>query len=107
MYVLKILKTKRNIDISKAFGNVKITSFHYSAPIKNSDKWKDWTEVSLWYDCDCENCPMGWEDRGYEGECNDCGCLFDNDFNVPIWKCMLPNWIKQKIAKRKRKECPF
>lgn len=23
----------------------------------------------------CENCPAGWEDRSYEGECNDCGCL--------------------------------
>lgn len=23
----------------------------------------------------CENCPAGWEDRSYEGECYDCGCL--------------------------------
>ena len=23
----------------------------------------------------CESCPAGWEDRSYEGECNDCGCL--------------------------------
>lgn len=23
----------------------------------------------------CENCPAGWEDRDYEGECNSCGCL--------------------------------
>ena len=23
----------------------------------------------------CEKCPAGWEDRSYEGECNDCGCL--------------------------------
>lgn len=22
----------------------------------------------------CENCPAGWENRSYEGECNDCGC---------------------------------
>ena len=22
----------------------------------------------------CETCPAGWEDRSYEGECNDCGC---------------------------------
>jgi len=22
----------------------------------------------------CENCPAAWEDRSYEGECNDCGC---------------------------------
>ena len=24
---------------------------------------------------DCEECPAGWEDRGYEGECYDCGCI--------------------------------
>lgn len=23
----------------------------------------------------CEDCPACWEDRSYEGECNDCGCL--------------------------------
>lgn len=23
----------------------------------------------------CENCPAGWEERSYEGECQDCGCL--------------------------------
>ena len=23
----------------------------------------------------CEYCPAGWEDRSFEGECNDCGCL--------------------------------
>ena len=23
----------------------------------------------------CENCPAGWEDRSYEGECGDFGCL--------------------------------
>ena len=22
----------------------------------------------------CEFCPAAWEDRSYEGECNDCGC---------------------------------
>lgn len=104
---MRILKTKRNIDISKSFGNIKITSIHYGKPLKNKGEWKSWTEVSVWYDCDCEYCPMSWENRGYEGECNDCGCLFDNDFNVPVWKCMLPDWIKRKIAKRKGKECPF
>ena len=33
------------------------------------------------------------------GECNDCGCLFDYDFKVPIWKCMLPRWIKAIVFK--------
>lgn len=28
---------------------------------------------------DCEYCPLGWEERSYEGECYDCGCLVDED----------------------------
>lgn len=36
----------------------------------------------------CENCPAGWEDMSYEGECNACGCLilgndmFDDDCSL-------------------------
>ena len=41
----------------------------------------------------------GGKQEAYEGECDDCGCLFDYDFRVPIWKCMLPRWIKNIIAK--------
>ena len=54
------------------------------------------------FEPDCENCCMGWEDCGYEGECYDCGCCFDYDFNVPLWKCMLPYRIKKLIKKVKR-----
>lgn len=50
---------------------------------------------------DCEHCCMGWEDRGYEGECNDCGCCFNYEFDVPIWKCVLPYWVKRLIKKIK------
>ena len=99
---MKIFKTHKNIDIEKSIGNVKITSTHYARPIENSDKGEHYTTVDCWYDRDCEHCPMGWEDRSYEGECNDCGCLFDYDFNVPIWKCMLPRWLKNIILKHKK-----
>ena len=28
---------------------------------------------------DCEYCPLGWDERGYEGECYDYGCLVNED----------------------------
>jgi hypothetical protein len=96
---MRILKIHKRIEVDKSIGNMRITSLHYSRPIENSSKWENYTEISCWYDNDCENCPMGWETRSYEGECDDCGCLFDYDFRVPIWKCMLPRWIKNIIAK--------
>lgn len=109
MSVLRIFSTKKPVDIDRRFGNARITSIKYSKPIENSDKWEHYTEISCWYDRDCENCPMGWEECGYEGECNDCGCLFDCNFRVPIWKCMLPKWIKNIIARhyKNKKVCPF
>lgn len=109
MSVLRIFSTKKPVDIDRRFGNVRITSIKYSKPIENSDKWEHYIEISCWYDRDCENCPMGWEECGYDGECNDCGCLFDCNFRVPIWKCMLPKWIKNIIARhyKNKKVCPF
>lgn len=108
---MKLFKVQvhKDIEIDKRFGNVRISTFKYSKPIENSDKWEHYTEVSCWYDNDCENCPCGWENGSYEGECDDCGCLFDKNgyFNVPVWKCMLPKWIKRLFAKHKEKECPF
>ena len=106
---MKLFKIHKDIEIDKRFGNVRISTFKYSKPIENSDKWEHYTEVSCWYDNDCENCPCGWETRSYEGECDDCGCLFDRKggFDVPTWKCMLPKWIKRLFAKHKEKECPF
>lgn len=44
-----------------------------------------------------------WEERSYEGECYDCGCLIskDGDFSAPTWVCMLPDWIKRIALKIK------
>ena len=36
-----------------------------------------WSEMKL--QADCEYCPLGWEERGYEGECYDCGCYVNED----------------------------
>ena len=96
---MRILKIHKNIEVNKSIGNMRITSQRCRRPIENSNRWDKYTEISCWYDRDCENCPMGWETRSYEGECDDCGGLFSYDFRVPIWKCMLPRWIKNIIAK--------
>ena len=34
---------------------------------------RKWSEMQL--QADCEYCPLGWEERGYEGECYACGCM--------------------------------
>ncbi len=54
--------------------------------------------------CDCENCSLSWEDRSYEGECNDCGCLVYGDLYGNKFLCRFPEFIKWKIAKRKQKK---
>lgn len=96
---MKLLKTKKRIDFDISIKNIRISTFNYSAP--KEDGWDSWTEIHLWYECDCENCPLSWEARSYEGECEDCGCLFDHNFNVPIWKCMLPKWLKNIVLKKR------
>ena len=59
-------------------------------------------EVTDFYtDCDCENCPLSWECRGYEGECEDYGCYIDKDFDTPLFICALPWRIKNLIKKVK------
>lgn len=50
-----------------------------------------WTRMEL--HADCEYCPLGWEDRGYEGECYDCGCMVYEDIN----------WCKKPYAERAEK----
>jgi len=47
--------------------NMRITSLHYSRPIENSSKWENYTEISCWYDNDCENCPMGVGNKKLRG----------------------------------------
>lgn len=99
---MKILKFKKRIDIDKSIGNLKLQTFHYGSFDKNG-KSKHWTELKLWHDNDCENCPCGWECRSYEGECEDCGCYIskDGDFSAPTLVCMLPNWVKRILLKLK------
>ena len=50
---------------------------------------------------DCENCIFGWDYTGYEGECYDCGCYIDHDFNVSKFYCAIPWRIKKLIKKVK------
>lgn len=55
-------------------------------------------------DPDCENCFFSWECISYEGECEDCGCYIDHDFNVSKFYCAIPWRIKKLIKKIKRWE---
>lgn len=99
---MKIFEFKKRVEIKKTIGNIHLDTFNYVA--YENGKRNEWTELSLWYDRDCEHCPCGWEHRSYEGECEDCGCLIskDGDFSAPTFVCMLPSWIKNIIIKIKR-----
>ena len=99
---MRIFKFKKRVEIKKNIGNLKLQTFHYGSFDENG-KCKDWTELCLWYDNICENCPCGWENRSYEGECEDCGCYIskDGDFSAPTLVCMLPNWVKGILLKLK------
>ena len=99
---MRVLKFKRRIEIDKTIGNFRINTFHYGS--YENDKPKHWTELHCWYECDCEHCPLSWEDRSYEGECNDCGCCVaecGNDYPKTMLICMLPNWIKRILLRYK------
>ena len=101
---MKVLKFKKRIEIDKTIGNFHIESFHYGS--YENDKPKHWTELHCWYECDCKHCPLSWEDRSYEGECNDCGCYmaeYGNDYPKTMAICMLPNWIKKILLRYKTK----
>ena len=58
-------------------------------------------EFHVYLDPDCERCPFGWDCTSYEGECEDCGCYIDHDFNVSKFFCALPWRIKKLIKKVK------
>lgn len=92
---MKVWKFKKRIEIDKTMGNFHISTFHYGS--YENDKPKHWTELHCWCEPDCENCVSAWEDRGYEGECYDCGCCLAKKGceEAPIWICMLPNWVKK------------
>ena len=50
---------------------------------------------------DCENCHFGWDCTSYEGECEDCGCYIDHDFDVSKFYCAIPWRVKKLIKKVK------
>ena len=50
---------------------------------------------------DCEHCFFGWDCTSYEGECEDCGCYINYEFNTPKIFCALPWRIKKLIKKVK------
>ena len=56
------------------------------------DKWQNMELMA-----DCEYCPLGWEDRDYEGDCNDCGCMVNDDIT----------WCKKSYAERAEKAREF
>ena len=50
---------------------------------------------------DCEGCPFGYDSYSYEGECEDCGCYIDHDFDVHPIICAIPYKLKKLIKKLK------
>lgn len=103
---MRVLKFKKRIEIDKTIGNIHIETFHFGEFDKNG-KRKHWTELRCWYEPDCEYCSLSWEDRGYEGECNDCGCYmaeYGNDYPKTMLICMLPRWIKKILLKKVKGE---
>lgn len=54
-------------------------------------------------DCDCENCPLSWEDRNYEGDC-DCGCMWYDDLYGYKLVCHLPLFAKHIIYRIKERQ---
>ena len=100
---MKILKLKKRIEINKTFGNFHISTFHYGS--FENGKHKNWTELHCWHECDCENCPLSWEEWGLEDV--DCGCYmaeFGEDYPRLAVICMLPNWIKKILLKHRLKK---
>lgn len=47
-------------------------------------------------DCDCEYCPLSWEERGLED--TDVGCYWYGDLYGSRFMCHMPNFIKRFIA---------
>lgn len=95
---MRLLKFKKRIDIDKKIGNFYIVTLNFGCYGPDGTH-KDWTELHCGYECDCEHCPASWED--WYGEDGDYGCYLaelGEDY-APIWKCMLPKWIKRLLLK--------
>lgn len=98
---MKLWKFKKRIEIDKTIGNIQIHTFHYRS--YENDKPKHWTELHCWYECDCEHCPLSWEVRGDIDV--DCGCYmaeYGEDYPRLLVICMLPNWVKKILLKRRK-----
>ena len=67
-------------------------SFKANSMDKAMEKWE-----KMELHADCEYCPLGWEERGYEGECYDCGCMVHEDIE----------WCKKSYAERAEKAKEF
>ena len=99
---MRVLKFKKRIIIDKTIGNVHIKTFHYNS--NKNDKPKHWTELHCWYECDCEGCPLSWEDRGYDDV--ECGCHMADvgeEYPKTLLVCMLPRGIKKILLRRVEK----
>ena len=97
---MRVLKFKKRIKIDKTIGNVHIKTFHY----RSYQDDKHWTELHCWYECDCEHCPLSWEDRGPED--GECGCYmaeYGEEYPKSLLICMLPRWIKKILLRRVEK----
>ncbi len=104
---MRVLKFKRRIDVDKTIGNAHIKTFRLGS--RKNDELKQWTELHCWYECDCQHCPLSWEDRGLEDV--DCGCYvaeYGEEYPKTLLVCMLPRWIKKilliRAEKRQEKE---
>lgn len=53
-------------------------------------------------ECDCENCILGWENRGLE-DC-DAGCYYYPDLWWNGLICYMPNFIKKILLNRRIKQ---
>lgn len=99
---MKLWTFRKDIAIRKEFGNLRLYTIRYG-------DWTDgkhitYSELHLWYDNDCKYCPCCWEDRSYEGECNDCGCWLARKCHEepPIIICMLPYWVKNMLLRLRK-----
>ena len=99
---MKIFKFNKRVEINKSIGTLKLQTFHYGNWDKNG-KHYTYSELHLWNDNKCDECPCGWESRSYEGECDCCGCWLAKRGHeeASTWICLLPNWIKGIAVKIK------
>lgn len=80
--------------------NYKVVCEHcdeeHSFKAKSMDEaMEKWDSMEL--HADCEYCPLGWEIRDHEGDCDNCGCMIHEDIN----------WCKKTYIERETKSKEF